>query len=141
MDQALKQWLAERKRGEDRNTKIWIFWEQKKLFKWNKNIFHNFRRAIIWWKIRPYKVNFLFCVSCPHLQKACAFGQFMDILPLLNLSWPSLFKIEIVSNNFNIEETSSGSLYSFSNRGIWLCPVLFIGLSMPTVRVLRQFFL
>ena len=28
LDQALKQWLTERKRGEDGNTKIWISWEQ-----------------------------------------------------------------------------------------------------------------
>ena len=47
----------------------------------------------------------------------------MDILPhRLNLQWPSLFKIEIVSNNFNNEETCSSSLHSFSNKCIWLCP-------------------
>ena len=92
--------------------------------------------------IRPHKIDFLFCISCQHLQKSCAFGQFMDILlHLLNLSWPSLFKIEIESNNFTNEETCSGSLHSFSNKCIWLCPVHFIGLSMQTVCVRRQFFL
>ena len=35
-DQPLKQWLREAKRGEDRNTKIWISWERKQLFRWNK---------------------------------------------------------------------------------------------------------
>ena len=29
-----KQWLTERKRREDRNTKIWISWE-KEIFRWN----------------------------------------------------------------------------------------------------------
>ena len=28
-----------KKRREDRNTKIWIFWEQKELFRWNKKAF------------------------------------------------------------------------------------------------------
>ena len=36
MDQALKEWLTGRKRGEDGNTKIWISLEQKELFRWNK---------------------------------------------------------------------------------------------------------
>ena len=40
----------EKKRGENRNTKIWISQEQKELFRWNKNIFHNYLRAIVWWK-------------------------------------------------------------------------------------------
>ena len=63
---------------------------------------------------RPRKVDFLFCISHPHLQKTGAFVQLMDILlHLLNLSWPSLFEIAIVSNNFNNEETCSGSLHSF----------------------------
>ena len=26
----------ERKKGEDRNTKVWISWEQKELYRWNK---------------------------------------------------------------------------------------------------------
>ena len=36
MGQALKEWLTGRKRGEDGNTKIWISWEQKEFFRWNK---------------------------------------------------------------------------------------------------------
>ena len=29
--------MAEREiKGKDENTKIWIFWEQKEVFKWNK---------------------------------------------------------------------------------------------------------
>ena len=28
-----------KKRREDRNIKIWIFWEQKELFRWNKKAF------------------------------------------------------------------------------------------------------
>ena len=39
LNQALKQWLTGRKRGEDGNTKIWISWERKEFFRWNKNIF------------------------------------------------------------------------------------------------------
>ena len=31
-------------------TKIWISQERKELFRWDKNIFHSFWRAIIWWK-------------------------------------------------------------------------------------------
>ena len=32
--------MADRgKGGEDRNTKIWISWEQKGLFRWNKKTF------------------------------------------------------------------------------------------------------
>ena len=52
LDQALQQWLTGRKRGEDGNTKIWKSWEWKEFFRWNKNIFHSFWRAIIWWKIK-----------------------------------------------------------------------------------------
>ena len=52
LDQPLKQWLTGRKRGEDRNTKIWISRERKEFFIWNKkNIFHSFWRAIMWLKI------------------------------------------------------------------------------------------
>ena len=36
MDQALKQWVTGRKRGEDGNTKIGISRERKELFRWNK---------------------------------------------------------------------------------------------------------
>ena len=35
----LKQWPTGRKRGKDRNTKIWISRERKKLFRWNKKHF------------------------------------------------------------------------------------------------------
>ena len=35
-DQALKQWLTGRKRGEGKNTEIWISRERKELFRWNK---------------------------------------------------------------------------------------------------------
>ena len=35
----LKQWPTWRKRGEDGNTEIWISWEQKEFFRWNKNHF------------------------------------------------------------------------------------------------------
>ena len=35
--------MADRKKKrEDENTKIWISWEQKDLFRWNKNIFYSF---------------------------------------------------------------------------------------------------
>ena len=34
--QALRQWLTGRERGEDENTKMWISWERKELFRWNK---------------------------------------------------------------------------------------------------------
>ena len=50
LDQPLKQWVTGKKRGEDENTKIWISRERKELFRWNKNIFHSFWRAIIWRK-------------------------------------------------------------------------------------------
>ena len=40
LDQPLKLWLTERKRGEDGNTKISISREQKELEM--KNIFHSF---------------------------------------------------------------------------------------------------
>ena len=36
MDQALKQSLTRRKRGEDGNTKIWTSQEWKELLRWNK---------------------------------------------------------------------------------------------------------
>ena len=41
-EQSLKQWLTGRKRGEDRNRKIWIYWEWKELFRWNKKTFFIF---------------------------------------------------------------------------------------------------
>ena len=40
LDQPLKQWLTRRKRGEDRNTKIWIPREGKELFRWNEKHFY-----------------------------------------------------------------------------------------------------
>ena len=39
LDQPLKQWLTDRKRGEDGNTKIWISQERIELFRWNKKHF------------------------------------------------------------------------------------------------------
>ena len=47
LDQALKQWLTEKKREEFECL------ENKKSF-WNeiKNIFHSFWRAVMWWKIK-----------------------------------------------------------------------------------------
>ena len=39
LDQALKQWLTGKKRGEDGNTEIWISWERKEIFRWNKKHF------------------------------------------------------------------------------------------------------
>ena len=42
--------MAGKKRGKDRNTKIWTSWEWKKLSDDIKSIFHTFWRAIIWWK-------------------------------------------------------------------------------------------
>ena len=38
-DHPLKQWPTGRKRGKDRNTKIWISRERKQLFRWNKKNF------------------------------------------------------------------------------------------------------
>ena len=55
-DQFLKQWLTGGKKGEDKNTKIWISWERKEFFRWNKkNIFHSFWRAVICWDKKKYK--------------------------------------------------------------------------------------
>ena len=34
-----KQWPTGRKRGKDRNTRNWISWEPKVLFRWNKKHF------------------------------------------------------------------------------------------------------
>ena len=34
-----KQWSTGRKRGEDRNTNIWISQERKEFFRWNKKHF------------------------------------------------------------------------------------------------------
>ena len=47
---ALKQWPTEKKAGQDRNTKMWISREQKEFFWWNKIIFHNYLKPIIWLK-------------------------------------------------------------------------------------------
>ena len=38
-DHPLKQWPTGRKRGKGRNTKNWISWEWKELFRWNKKDF------------------------------------------------------------------------------------------------------
>ena len=35
LDQLLRQWLTGKKRGEDKNTNIWISWVRKELFWWN----------------------------------------------------------------------------------------------------------
>ena len=45
LDQALKQWLTGRKREEDGNTKIWISWEWKELFRWNKKHLSQFLKS------------------------------------------------------------------------------------------------
>ena len=39
LDQPLRHWLTRKKRGEDRNTKIWICWIRKELFWLNKTNF------------------------------------------------------------------------------------------------------
>ena len=38
----LMQWSTGRKRRKDRNTKNWIYWEWKELFRWNKKQFSQF---------------------------------------------------------------------------------------------------
>ena len=44
-------WIRKVWKGRGKITKIWISWEWKELFRWNKkNIFHGFWRPIIWWK-------------------------------------------------------------------------------------------
>ena len=43
----LKQWLTGRKRGEDRNTKIWITWKWKELFGENETFFIVFKRLLL----------------------------------------------------------------------------------------------
>ena len=44
-DQLLKQWLTERKRGEDENRKILISREGKELFRWTKKHFSEFLKG------------------------------------------------------------------------------------------------
>ena len=44
-DHPLKQWPTGRKRGKDRNTKIWISSERKELFRWNKKHFSYFLKG------------------------------------------------------------------------------------------------
>ena len=47
----LSCWIWKVCKGKDIVTKIWISWEQKELFQWNKtNFCFCFWRAIIWWK-------------------------------------------------------------------------------------------
>ena len=41
----------------EKNTEIWISWEQKELFWWKKNIFYNSWRAIIWWNNKNLAKN------------------------------------------------------------------------------------
>ena len=41
----LKQWLKGTKRGKDGNTKIWISWDQKEFFQWNKKHFSLFLKG------------------------------------------------------------------------------------------------
>ena len=64
MDQALKQWLKGRKRGKDGNTKIWISWEWKELFRWNKKHFSYFLKGYHLVKNKNFIKN-------RHLQIAC----------------------------------------------------------------------
>ena len=47
-DHLFEQWLTQGKWGKKKIYRT--SWEQKKLFRWNKSIFLNFPRAIIWWK-------------------------------------------------------------------------------------------
>ena len=80
MDQLLKQWLTERKRGEDKIQKLEYLKNKKSFLDQIKNIFHSFWRAVIWWKNNkliknsghklkvvsiPYHLRYLtgFCVS------------------------------------------------------------------------------
>ena len=42
VDQPLKQWLTERKKGEDRNTKFEYLEDEKSFLDEIKNIFHSF---------------------------------------------------------------------------------------------------
>ena len=48
LGQPLKQWLTAGKRGEDKNTKIWISQEQRELLWWKKAFFIAFKGL---WKI------------------------------------------------------------------------------------------
>ena len=53
----LSFWIWKVWKGREKNTKIWISWERKELYRWNKNIFHSFWRVIIWWKNKKLTKN------------------------------------------------------------------------------------
>ena len=44
-------------KGREKITKVWISGEQKEIFWWNKNTFHSFGSAIIWWKNKKLMEN------------------------------------------------------------------------------------
>ena len=46
----LSFWIWKVWKRMKKNSKIWISWEQEELFGWNKNTFHSFWWATIWWK-------------------------------------------------------------------------------------------
>ena len=48
----LKQWPTGRKIGKDRNTKNWMSWERKELFRWNKKHFIVFEELSFGEKIK-----------------------------------------------------------------------------------------
>ena len=50
-------WIYKVWKGRGKITKIWISWERKELFRWIKNIFQSFWRAIIWWKTKKLIKN------------------------------------------------------------------------------------
>ena len=52
LGQHLKQWLTERKTGEDGNTKLEYLENEKSSLDEIKSIFHSFLRAFIWLKIK-----------------------------------------------------------------------------------------
>ena len=46
----LSFWIWKLWKRREKITKKWISRERKELFRWNKNTFHSFWTAIIWWK-------------------------------------------------------------------------------------------
>ena len=55
LDQALRQWLTEKKEGKTKIHKFEYLDNEKSFLDEIKNILHGFWRAIVWWKIKIWQ--------------------------------------------------------------------------------------
>ena len=105
-DHPLKQCSTGRKRGKVRNTKNWISWERKELFRWNKKHFSLLSKSnhlVKIWKKRAQalKIIYPFFMNCIFWVFAISFYLFLVLF--LSVTYSSFINFTKISTNSSVD--------------------------------------